>query len=38
VVARAVLVGLAEVAEGDRAVDGRDDLRELDLLGVRAST
>ncbi len=32
VVAGAVLVGLAEVAERDRAVDGRHDLRQPDLL------
>ena len=31
VVAGAVLVGLAEVAERDRAVDGRHDLRQADL-------
>ena len=34
VVARPVLVRLAEVAERDRTVDGRHDLRQLDLLGV----
>ena len=31
VVARAVLVGLAEIAERDRSVDRRDDLRQPDL-------
>ena len=33
VVAGAVLVRLAEVAEGDRSVDGRHDLGQPDLLG-----
>ena len=33
VVARSVLVGLAEVARRDGPVDGRDDLGQRDLLG-----
>jgi hypothetical protein len=33
VVAGAVGVRLPEVAEGDRAVDGREDLGDADLLG-----
>ena len=33
VVARAVLMGLTEITEGDGAVDGRDDLGEFDLGG-----
>ena len=38
VVARSVLVRLAEVAQGDGSVDGRDDLREVDLFQERLST
>ena len=38
VVAGAVGVGLAEVAGGDRAVDGADDLRQRDPAGGRART
>ena len=38
VVARAVLVRLAEVAERDRPVDRRQDLGEADVVGGRAST
>ena len=38
VVAGAVLVGLAEVADHDRAVDRADDLAQGDLGGSRAST